>query len=70
MTTESPRWSKSTYSQSNGGECVEWAPTVVRAHGTVPIRDSKDPGGPTLTFPKGAWTQFVAEVKGGGFTTA
>lgn len=33
-------WRKSSYSGSNGGECVEIA---IGIPGTVPVRDSKDP---------------------------
>ncbi|MFF5630532.1 DUF397 domain-containing protein, partial [Streptomyces sp. NPDC012623] len=47
MTTESPRWFTSSYSE-NGGACVEVATNLTSAHGTVPVRDSKDPNGPGL----------------------
>ncbi|QKW49123.1 DUF397 domain-containing protein [Streptomyces buecherae] len=66
MTTENPHWIKSSYSQ-NGGQCVEVAANLA-AHGTVPVRDSKDPHGPTLAFDTTAWTAFVAGVKAGDFT--
>lgn len=59
-------WVKSSYSNGAGGGCVEWAPAYVSA-GTVPVRDSKDPGGPALVFAPGAWASFVAGVKGGEF---
>ncbi|MYV66659.1 DUF397 domain-containing protein [Streptomyces sp. SID2131] len=56
-------WRKSSYSNSDGGECVEvsddFAPLV------VPVRDSKTPHGPALVFPAGGWASFVAAVKGG-----
>ncbi|QKW50453.1 DUF397 domain-containing protein [Streptomyces buecherae] len=65
MTTE-PRWYKSSYS-SNGGACVEVA-TNLAAHGTVPVRDSKNPHGPALAFDTSAWSAFVADVKAGDFT--
>lgn len=48
-------WRKSTYSGSEGGECVE----VAACPGTVHVRDSKDPAGPTLAFPADAWAAFV-----------
>ncbi|GAA4682619.1 DUF397 domain-containing protein [Streptomyces buecherae] len=67
MTTESPRWFKSSYS-NNGGACVEVAANLAAAHGTVPVRDSKDPHGPTLAFDTTAWTAFVAGIKAGDFT--
>ncbi|MEU4885454.1 MULTISPECIES: DUF397 domain-containing protein [Streptomyces] len=34
--------------------------------GLVPVRDSKMPHGPTLTFEDGSWTAFIAELKAGG----
>ncbi|MER7668791.1 DUF397 domain-containing protein [Kitasatospora sp. NPDC096128] len=56
-------WRKSSFSgaQSN---CVEIAIGVV---GVVPVRDSKDLGGPVLLFPADAWASFVAGVKSGEF---
>ncbi|GAA4682627.1 DUF397 domain-containing protein [Streptomyces youssoufiensis] len=66
MTTESPRWFKSSHSE-NGGACVEVAANLV-THGTVPVRDSKDPHGPVLAFDTTAWSAFVAGVKAGDFT--
>ncbi|MFE7611184.1 DUF397 domain-containing protein [Streptomyces celluloflavus] len=66
MTTDSPRWFKSSYS-SNGGNCVEVAANVP---GIVPVRDSKDPHGPALAFPAASWRSFVAEVKGNSFDAA
>ncbi|MFD7431003.1 DUF397 domain-containing protein [Streptomyces sp. NPDC059818] len=66
MTTESPRWVKSSYSD-NGGTCVEWAPSNAHVTGTVPVRDSKHPSGPVLTVPANAFASFVAGVKAGEF---
>lgn len=60
-------WRKSSYSQGNGGECVEWAPTHVTATGGVPVRDSKDPHGPALAFSPDAWSDFITAVKSGRF---
>lgn len=60
-------WLKSSYSGSNGGDCVEWAPSRIPATGEVPVRDSKDPHGPTLSFSPTAWTAFVTAVKSGDF---
>ncbi|MFF2354053.1 DUF397 domain-containing protein [Kitasatospora sp. NPDC058115] len=56
-------WRKSSYSgaQSN---CVEVASGVT---GVVPVRDSKDPGGPSLPFETEAWAFFVTGIKGGEF---
>ncbi|MFJ6805150.1 DUF397 domain-containing protein [Streptomyces anulatus] len=70
MTTESrtPQWVKSSYSD-NGGTCVEWAPNTASATGIVPVRDSKNPGGPALAVAAEAFSSFVAGVKTGGFDT-
>ncbi|WP_413799333.1 DUF397 domain-containing protein [Streptomyces iranensis] len=46
MTTESPRWFKSSY--SDGGACIEIAANLVASRGVVPVRDSKDPGAGSL----------------------
>ncbi|MEW1860625.1 DUF397 domain-containing protein [Streptomyces sp. NPDC088194] len=66
MTTESPRWFKSSYS-GNGGECIEVAANLAASRGIVPVRDSKDPGGLVLAFPADAFASFVAGVKAGEF---
>ncbi|WP_031516612.1 DUF397 domain-containing protein [Streptomyces sp. NRRL F-5123] len=58
------QWRKSSYSNSDGGECVEVADGVT---GLVPVRDSKDPEGPALLFGADAWVAFVGAVKAGEF---
>ncbi|MER5358627.1 DUF397 domain-containing protein [Streptomyces sp. NPDC002785] len=68
MTTESPSWFKSSYS-NNGGQCIEVAANLVVPRGVVPVRDSKNPGGPVLDIPTGAFAAFVAGVKTGEFGT-
>jgi hypothetical protein len=50
-------WFKSSYS-SGDQSCVETA--VIP--GRVPVRDSKTPHGPVLTFTSAAWTRFVNDV--------
>ncbi|MGW1615410.1 DUF397 domain-containing protein [Streptomyces sp. NPDC002285] len=62
MTTESPRWFKSSYSD-NGGACIEVAGNLVASRGVVPVRDSKNPSGPTLGVSEGAWSAFLYLVK-------
>jgi hypothetical protein len=52
-------WRKSSYSGSNGAECVEVGMTT----GTVVVRDTKDPDGPRLAFAPGAWEKFAVRVK-------
>ncbi|MBC3842348.1 DUF397 domain-containing protein [Streptacidiphilus sp. 4-A2] len=54
-------WRKSSYSGSNGGNCIEAAPGFIT--GVVPVRDSKDPQGPALMFGVAAFASFVAAVK-------
>jgi len=54
-------WRKSSYSNGDGGACVEVADGFP---GVVPVRDSKTPEGPALVFPATGWTAFVAAVKG------
>ncbi|MFF1644844.1 DUF397 domain-containing protein [Streptomyces sp. NPDC058240] len=65
-TTESPRWFKSSYSD-NGGNCVEVAANLAASRGVVPVRDSKNLGGPVLNVPAASFASFVAGVKAGGF---
>ncbi|MEV7087748.1 DUF397 domain-containing protein [Streptomyces sp. NPDC093085] len=62
------QWTKSSYSEGNGGQCLEWAPAHT-ASGAVPIRDSKNPHGPALTLAPDAWAVFVAGVQREGFPT-
>ncbi|MBO8195624.1 DUF397 domain-containing protein [Streptomyces oryzae] len=55
-------WVKSSYSGDGGYNCLEWAPAYINT-GTVPVRDSKDPHGPALTFPTSAWASFITAVQ-------
>ncbi len=55
------RWRKSSYSFSNSN-CVK---ARTSGRGTVQVRDSKDPDGPTLAFSRAAWRAFIAAVKTG-----
>jgi hypothetical protein len=53
-------WRKSSYSASNGGQCVE----VTRSlPALVAVRDSTDPDGARLILPPAAWAAFVDRVK-------
>ncbi|MGF0168599.1 DUF397 domain-containing protein [Streptomyces albidoflavus] len=63
MTTASPCWFTSSYS-NNGGTCVEVATNLVATQGIVPVRDSKVPDGPILYLPSAVYAQFVADVCG------
>ncbi|MFD6321734.1 DUF397 domain-containing protein [Streptomyces sp. NPDC058442] len=49
-------WFKSSYSGTNGGDCVE----VATGADTVCVRDSKAVGGPVLRVGQAEWTAFVA----------
>ena len=51
-------WRKSTYSGSNGGDCIE-----VAASGEILVRDTKDRDGATLGFSAQAWEKFITSVK-------
>jgi hypothetical protein len=55
-------WFTSSYSGGSGTECVETAYGPER----VAVRDSKDAGGPVLTFAAGAWETFLGGVKAHG----
>jgi len=50
-----------------GVRCVEVADGVT---GVVPVRDSKNPGGPVLAFTPSAWTSFVRAAARGELPTA
>ncbi|MFF1376134.1 DUF397 domain-containing protein [Streptomyces sp. NPDC058308] len=48
-------WFKSSYSGSEGGNCLE-----IAAHPTaIHIRDSKNPDGPHFSVAPDAWTAFL-----------
>jgi hypothetical protein len=53
------RWRKSRYSNGQA-ECVEVAQLRL---GIIAVRDSKDSGGPRLTFGREQWRAFAAQVK-------
>lgn len=55
-------WQKSTYSGSNGGQCIEAATNLP---GVVAVRDSKDPDGPRLLISPTRWRAFLRDVKVG-----
>ncbi|MEU1305173.1 DUF397 domain-containing protein [Streptomyces shenzhenensis] len=52
-------WRKSSYSGTNGGDCVE----VADLGGRVAVRDSKDPGAGRFAVAPGAWTAFLRDLK-------
>lgn len=56
----SATWRKSSYSNSDGGQCVEVSDNFP---GVVPVRDSKQPEGPAVIFGSSAWSAFVDDVR-------
>jgi hypothetical protein len=53
-------WIKSSYSGTNGGDCVEVAPAIPDF---VPVRDSKNPDGPVLKITRSAWSAFTSALR-------
>ncbi|MEU8757965.1 DUF397 domain-containing protein [Streptomyces sp. NPDC048659] len=80
MSTADLAWFKSSYSDGEGGECVEiaydWHKSSyssaeggncveVAAHPTtVHVRDSKNPDGPQLAVAPASWAAFVVVASG------
>jgi hypothetical protein len=76
MSTSDLAWFKSSYSGSQGDNCIEVAVTwrkssyssgdsgdcveVAACPGTVHVRDSKDKEGPQLAFAPEEWAGFLA----------
>ncbi|XVQ10516.1 DUF397 domain-containing protein [Spirillospora sp. CA-255316] len=58
MDLTNAKWRKSSYSGSNGGNCVELAGRA----GAVAVRDSKDPDGPVLLLTPAALREAVRAV--------
>ncbi|MDQ0992083.1 DUF397 domain-containing protein [Streptomyces sp. V3I7] len=72
------KWFKSSYSDDEGGNCVEVALSwfkssysnseggncvEVALSAAVHVRDSKAPAGPELHIPAPAWSAFIAAVQ-------
>ncbi|MGX1513885.1 DUF397 domain-containing protein [Streptomyces tendae] len=53
------RWTKSSYSNGEGGDCLEVAQDFP---GVIPVRDSKVADGPVIVVGSVAWTEFVRTV--------
>ena len=74
------QWFKSSFSGSEGGQCLEvaydWRKSSysgdeggqcveISAHpAAIHVRDSKNPEGPTLTLAPGAWSAFASYIGG------
>lgn len=56
------KWTKSSYSEGAGNECIETQPTD---DGLVALGDSKVRAGGALVFGPAAWQNFVAGVRSG-----
>jgi uncharacterized protein DUF397 len=67
MELNGAKWRKSSWSNSNGGACVEVAGNL---RGVIAIRDSKNPGGAKLVLTPAAWETFAAGVRAGDFDLA
>ena len=52
-------WRRSSYSNANGGDCVE----VRNVRDVIAVRDTKNRAGTVLSFPARAWRAFAAEIK-------
>ncbi|AVZ73623.1 DUF397 domain-containing protein [Streptomyces lunaelactis] len=59
MNTEHVQWFKSSYSDGEGGDCVE----VATSPSTIHIRDSKVTEGPNLAVTPTTWATFVRSVR-------
>ncbi|MFD3511646.1 DUF397 domain-containing protein [Streptomyces sp. NPDC058657] len=55
-------WRKSSYSNQDGGECLEVSDGFAAV---IPVRDSKLPHGPVLVFPATRWATFISAVTAG-----
>jgi len=52
-------WFKSSYSNDDGGACVE----VAAGFDRVPVRDSKDPGVGHLVVAPASWSALVSTLR-------
>ena len=64
MDIDRAAWRTSSYTNGQGGACVEVAEL---ADGHRAVRDSKNPTGPALTFAVAEWAAFTAGVRAGEF---
>ena len=58
-TIDSAPWRKSSYSGTNGGDCVETADKG----GRILVRDTTDRGGVVLSISSHAWLRFTDTVR-------
>ncbi|MFI6578329.1 DUF397 domain-containing protein [Nocardiopsis sp. NPDC050513] len=57
----SERWTKSSYSNGKGGECVE--ARGVLAASTIAMRDTQNRDLGSLRFPSGEWTALLDTLR-------
>jgi hypothetical protein len=62
MTVTSMTWVKSSYSGSQGGNCVE---TAADGRGHLLVRDTQDRAGAVLAFQAKPWRRFAESLKSG-----
>lgn len=53
-------WRRSSYSNADGGNCVEVADGFTD---TIPVRDSKNPSGQVVIVGASAWKAFVQALR-------
>jgi Domain of unknown function (DUF397) len=58
-TIDSAPWRKSSYSGTNGGDCVEAADL----DGRILVRDTTDRGGVVLSISPDAWYRFTGSLE-------
>jgi hypothetical protein len=58
-----PQWRKSSH--SGGAESSACVEVAFGTPGLIPVRDSKNPHGPTLTFTATAWRGFISALRQG-----
>ena len=58
-TIDSAPWRKSSYSGTNGGDCVEAA----NLDGCILVRDTTDSGGVVLSISLYAWHRFTGTMR-------
>ncbi|MGI5147535.1 DUF397 domain-containing protein [Plantactinospora sp. CA-294935] len=68
MTENRPEiaWHISTYSDSQGGNCVEAGP-LLDGSGRVAVRHSRHPDGAMIVYTRPEWTTFLTAARNGEF---
>jgi len=61
---EEATWAKSSFSEPNGGSCVE---VNLGRQGLVGVRDTKLEASPVFVFDTAEWVAFLRAVKAGQF---